>query len=463
MDEIERHKWSYLTEGGKHVVFSCENQAWLLRLDKSDLVRGGSSLEKSLKSDCAELFLGNYLEPYVSIPVRFELSTSFAERLLEEAIGCGRIPESRERDWSSKCTDETENLQQVVGQIVKDARTWHSELAKETKKPLSVEIKPKAGYRSFSPFVDPQRRIKYQFPRFRLLQKIRESAESMSEYNPLDLFSGNFDGIENAIRELIKCPKNNLKVWKERESCDTNDNDFFGNRLSIVKMISTLLLKEPCLAKLLEIQRLDILDGDGGILLFEHLVDLCHGQENMATDLIDSSWTAARDQGVSIIKGSPIHIARPSRALKSLYEKIELFSEELARAWPNVPSTTYLDRQRKEALEVLYELDQDDSVFLLQNWLLSLCLCDISIFITFSCVSHNEDILECFSNSCTVERLQEVGVPGLLTVQSSDGSSVGNGDVQFEYCINIIDFDRKPASKLKTRLSKEIGFNGLNI
>lgn len=403
-------------------MFSCENQPWLLRLDKSELgARRGD--------DCTELFLSRYLAPYVSLPEHVQLPSHFAEQLFQEALSSGRIPEFRKVDWS----DKTNNFQ--VGQIVKDARVWKTN---KNESSWSVEIKPKAGYRAISPLIDPQRRIKFQCPRLR-----------DSKYNPWDLFSGDLKRIQHAIRELIKCPRNNFKMW----NATWDANDFS----SVVPMVSSVLFQEPCLQKVLEMQMLDVIDGDGAILLFEHLVNLCQRQDQVAMDLIDSDW---RVDDPALLKGSPIHIENVTPALKSLCKKIQMFAQKLDEAWPSIPSSIDLDKEREEALELLHQLSREDSVFLLQNWLLSLCLCDISIFITFHCVSSDADIQE--GSTCTIDRLQDVGVPGLLTVQSLDGNNQINA-TQFEYRISIIDFDRKPASKLKTRISKEIAFNGLTL
>jgi inositol-pentakisphosphate 2-kinase len=458
IDDIEKQQWSYLTEGGKHVIFSSSYfSAWLLRIDKSDLVRG---IQKGNLGSTDVAILGSYLAPYISKPMYLDLPSRLAKKLLQEALACGRIPESRKKDWPSSYRDNKESKQAtVIAQFVRDARLWHSDPSQDVNTLFSVEIKPKGGYRCFTPLVHPGRRIKYQVPRFRLMQQLRGSC---SKYNPLDLFSGDIDRMEIAIQELFQCPHNNLRVWRGREACVTTGDAVVGVPLLTI-MATRVLYEEPCLARLLEMQRLDILDGDGAVLLYEHLIQLCEGQEHVAMELIDSSWSVAHERSTSILPESPIRLAHPSSALMLFGEKVRMFSQELERAWPNVPPNTYLDTQRKEALDLLYRLDRDDSVFLLQNWLLSLCLCDVSVFITFSCRSDCADPWSILPRSCTVERLQEAGVPGLLHIQLPDSheSSAGCVDVQFEYYIHIIDFDRKPASKLMTRHLKEMALDGL--
>ncbi|GAX13745.1 inositol-pentakisphosphate 2-kinase [Fistulifera solaris] len=281
IDEVEKHDWSYLTEGGKHVIFSSSSSTWLLRIDKADLVKGGQG-----NKGCTDVeFLSNFLAPYVSKPTYLNLPPCFAKKLLQEALACGRIPASRKKDWSSSDKDNKKSKQlPTIAQFVRDARLWHSDPSQNTL--FSVEIKPKAGYRCFSPLVDPGRRIKYQVPRFCLMQQLRGSC---SKYNPLDLFSGNIDRMEIAVQELFQCPQNNLRVWRGREAFDAK-----GDAVSFLKVMTTrVLYEEPCLSKLLELQRLDILDGDGAVLLYEHLIQLCEGQEHVAMELIDSSWKLA--------------------------------------------------------------------------------------------------------------------------------------------------------------------------
>jgi inositol-pentakisphosphate 2-kinase len=455
IDEVEKHDWSYLTEGGKHVIFSSSSSAWLLRIDKADLIQRGQQ-----NKGCTDIeFLSKYLAPYVSKPMYLDLPPCFANKLLQEALACGRIPESRKKDWSSSDKDNKESkILPVIAQLVKDARLWHSDPSQDVDTSFSVEIKPKAGYRCCSPLVDQGRRIKYQVPHYRLMQQLRGS---FSKYNPLDLFSGNINRMEMAVQELFQCPQNNLRVWKGREAYDVK-----GDAVSLLKLMTTRVLsEEPCLSKLLELQRLDILDGDGAVLLYEHLIQLCEGQEHVAMELIDSSWSLAQERNTSVLPESPIDMAHPSSALKLFYEKIRMFSQELDRAWPNVPPSTFFDTQRKEALDLLHQLDRNASVFLLQNWLLSLCLCDVSIFVTFSCRSDFAEPWSILPTSCTVERIQEADVPGLLHIQlpGSNDSSSGCKDIPFEYSIHIIDFDRKPANKLRTRHLKEKALDGLKL
>ena len=197
----------------------------------------------------------------------------------------------------------------------------------------SVELKPKAGYRPYSPLIHPHHRIKYTASRFQLLQRQKQQQQQQpqqpqgststrapppattttttngSRYDPQKLFSNNRAQIRQALDDLRDCPGNNLRMWrggtptnntrsnKNRENHsgakDTphalplplapreedatpphtpeDDDDHVSRVLAIV---AEILVREPWLSKLLTLQELDWIDADGAILLYRHLLSL---------------------------------------------------------------------------------------------------------------------------------------------------------------------------------------------
>ncbi|XP_054798298.1 inositol-pentakisphosphate 2-kinase isoform X3 [Prosopis cineraria] len=81
---------------------------------------------------------------------------------------------------------------------------------------ISVEIKPKCGFLPLSRFISDETAIKKSVTRFKMHQslKLHQGAISeLSQYNPLDLFSGSKERIEKAIKDLFTTPQNNFRVF----------------------------------------------------------------------------------------------------------------------------------------------------------------------------------------------------------------------------------------------------------
>lgn len=110
-----------------------------------------------------------------------------------------------------------------------------------------------------------------------------------SEYDPLDLFSGNKDRIHKAIRDLFATPQNNFRVFKNgsmiiggsggnAESTNSAIIKKFGDALedfiqtnhdqrteSFLQLIADAVYKSGIMDRLLEVQKLDNFDIEGAI------------------------------------------------------------------------------------------------------------------------------------------------------------------------------------------------------
>ncbi|XP_017699411.2 inositol-pentakisphosphate 2-kinase IPK1 isoform X4 [Phoenix dactylifera] len=81
---------------------------------------------------------------------------------------------------------------------------------------VAVEIKPKCGFLPSSEFITKANAIKKSVTRFRMHQflKLHQGEISkVSEYNPLDLFSGSKDRIYQAMTALFATPQNNFRIF----------------------------------------------------------------------------------------------------------------------------------------------------------------------------------------------------------------------------------------------------------
>jgi Inositol-pentakisphosphate 2-kinase len=510
MDAID---WEYVGEGGMNVLFSYHpkhkiNDEWLnhlLRLVKDDLAIVSSVLNDGNTRDATDedldlsykVMISERLKPYIDIPIAVKLSWEFLRALKDKTISTVQVARYRRSDWNiqNSTLDIPKKLHTPYGMIIPDYRVSLSRFTFEpyTLKPgvllnvpmrptdsgFTIEIKPKAGYRAFSPLVNASRVVKLLYPRFRLMQLLyckglivkgwmgdSSQVNCMSAYNPLDLFSNDQSRIKSAIYNLFDCPQNNLKMWKGLNLIfNSNINltytdlaDDLGvhdsvskdsdeqNRIKsyLVEIISTILKKESLLMKLNIFQRLDILDADGAVIVYDRLVHLCNLNRDMADSIIDSDPTRYYQSEFihHLLDSSPFQLPEGVEVLCHLCNVVEEFVKFLEKSFPLLPSPEELLIERDRISEIINNLTIDECRFLLQTWLLSLTMCDVSIFISIEIVESREKLNE-DGRGC--ERLQKENEPGLLEFRDS----------LFLYTIKLIDFDRKPCKKLRKRLAKE--------
>ncbi|CAK7346330.1 unnamed protein product [Dovyalis caffra] len=81
---------------------------------------------------------------------------------------------------------------------------------------ISVEIKPKCGFLPVSKFIAEGNSVKRTTTRFRMHQVLKlheHEISELSEYDPLDLFSGSKERIHKAIKDLYNTPQNNFRIF----------------------------------------------------------------------------------------------------------------------------------------------------------------------------------------------------------------------------------------------------------
>ena len=390
-------------------------------------------------------------------------------------------------------------------------------------KPFSIEIKPKAGYLSFSPLVDPESRTKYQQSRFVLLQKLYQQGQvqknwttaagpasqdpaehdsiHISSYDPLDLFSGIPQRVSKAVDALFDCPQNNLKIWSAhklllgyngvgyvpndwfeiqrhllRSLCSNDDRTQSSENGSISKFLNTILteiiVQEKLLGKLLELQKLDLVDADGAILLYQRLVnDFCRGSEECAQNLLDEAVVAnmatEKDTMKSLRSTRPLSfqaspLAPPSDSTRILqfFQCVKEFKTCLEAAAPALPLQSTMDAARDAALDLIQTFHKEDCIYLLQNWLLSLAMNDVSFFVKLEVKepprvgSRRCAPIDC-PFMCHIQSHQSYEQAGVLEVTCcKHGHSAG----LIHYELKVIDCDQKPSKKLQNRCNKENAF-----
>ena len=378
------------------------------------------------------------------------------------------------------------------------------------------------------------------------------SMRRMSYYNPMDLFSDELVDKKHAMKELFSCPQNNLKVFydnillygeknKEEDGQkndgllsetmsssssittakihsvlkdvfhNNNNKNFFddendnGNQDSsslnlvlqnkIQDLICNILQKHSnsLLHNLQLLQkRLDVLDYDGVIIIYQHLVDLCDGSMEDADTLVDSNslldGKSVKEAATYFFQESMKHTVNVNDDMdhtattsNSIHQYLGSGSDQVAlflklcdevetrlteyNSIDNMDSNDNdheilieeADRWYNSAMEIVKKFDKNDCVGLLQSWLMSLMMCDISFIITVCRITDNSTDLNYPSNEEDCLRNLDGNNSNdsewnrLSSTPSSDLRILTKDGCLFQYRIKIIDLDGKPAKKLRNR------------
>jgi len=411
--------WVYIGEGGKHVVFAYQgsnaseykSKAW--RVPKELIVHEDQKIWKeSLPRSTLQAVITQWIfGSFVDIPEILTLDYVFVRTLCSEAVKKGKIPNSRLKDWNIESVSDglEKRLQSnfptsISGMLLPNYQ--------DKSFAFSVELKPKAGYLPSSALVHPERRFKYHLSRFQILQKLNYDGvlekgwnkgnrlEQMSQYDPLDLFSGETQRISRAIRALFICPQNNLKVYSAGNLIYGHDVvDLGGFQRGFEMMGARDFKTEDMVTELQSIlvkalyessflyslgsfqKKFDILDVDGAILIYEHLLFLCDGEADKADNLIDVEYQDVIDKvqngdldqsGFLGMNSSQLH-----HAIGTCSKEYNTFVEELCRNFDHqLLNETYMS-----ACTLVKSLNSCDCARLLGNWLISQALVDLSFFV----------------------------------------------------------------------------------
>ncbi|KAL3777249.1 hypothetical protein ACHAW5_008541 [Stephanodiscus triporus] len=320
-----------------------------------------------------------------------------------------------------------------------------------------------------------------------------------SDYSPLDLFSGNTVQIRKALFDLCSNMQNNLRVFCNGEQIsgeyknpsdgecrrilntmfhhsgndddETQDQQMTDAESSlldvIIDIVTTVLDRESqLLSSMLAVQKLDVIDGDGAVMIYERLVHLC-GSDLEAEKLLDKALitpacevsTAVHDwrSGSDIIT-SPYTFPQCESLDELLNEMIQF--QTYIHEGQQVGS---LDASHIKSIQCVNGLSKEACIYLLQNWLLSSALCDVSFFVTFQLLSrrnprrYNVDV----GNDCQGVDINEEcqtcdrGGIAFCSLQSDSHA------IAVHYEVKVVDCDPKPARKLRDRMNVESKFQML--
>jgi len=209
---------------------------------------------------------------------------------------------------------------------------------------------------------------------------------------------------------------------------------------------------------------LDIIDVDGALLVYDRLVELLKQQHQDGKDdvhiraqhLVDCITEADLkkiiDGGLefddhsdypSFLSASPFNFdfcrVKGSTLVCDLFDEVQGFQNLVSESYPDLPAEDVLDSAHQKCLDIVGNLNIEGCRFLLQNWLLSLMMCDISIFIL----------------------LQSTVPPTAADLSSNmKKNSVKLSDgLWYEFQLRVIDTDQKPSSKIPRKREKEKAFD----
>lgn len=542
----DAHKWSYISEGCKHVVFAwdcscdCDHSFYqdrVLRIPKSYFLAAATpDATLSTKNPMKKIMdFQRYLKHDLGLCSLIDLpshtvmaSCSFLMHLLENMLqkhSC-RVQFSRLQVWKKIRSRFSENNdKKFISFEITIQRNYTTSLATciiPQKVPkynscLSIELKPKAGYTSYSPFVHPKHwKIKFHHTRFEILQKLMQknvikkswnSSQSScddssvsfhpSSYSPLDLFNctddfdvtnRNNECLSKALHALFDNPQVNLKCWYKSGNLGPaqpiyghHNSKIFQDesllmeishflfpstiynfrtpvkkehiRSALIQILrQTLIQEREALLKIRHIQQnYDLLDADGAIYLYNILVhNHCEGSHESAQSLINNQHHNSLPPDCHVLKEILTEIQTFRKSLEALKKAQE--QNDMHNDWMTV--------SHKKVAELAGQLSKDSCVWLLKNWLLSLAMCDVSIFMTYKPVVGLGRYISTKDNSPKTQTESEPGIVDIPiqyeSLACTTGQSTNDCYVKLYYSMKLVDVDPKPPSKLMKREKQEI-------
>ena len=518
-------EWGYLDEGGRHLLLRYYGdddslKGSVVRLRK----RSSAEIDNSL-SDCN---LSAYLEieyskcvvkpwlgdRYLCSSIVLEIPESEMEQLVIQ------IQDARESTRWKKSLIGHETLLRR-GQLMKDlsvfTRPFPFNSIIHQNSFLSWEFKVKSNINSTSAFLPEDRLLKRLFGTFQITQLSKlQNPLHLTNYNPRDLCSRNSHRIKHAIHSLLHKPAINLKIcFNGTKIYGDESNDFIGlqnildqylslnhsnhtlhNQNSIdfiTDIISRIFCEEDILQRLELMEALGPfgIDIEGSKFVYDHLVRLVGSEEDVIAKLrqyvtmpiniaycrhlydkrVDSSledeFFALNNNHSSILESkysecSSILSAEDEELLLSVLTTLHVSDDASVE-----------DRAifRIRAQEWAQTLTDNQCIYLLRMWLLSLAASDASIIMCMQCVTDSQEISDSeivTDNSLKIKNcinpvtdLFSLSKTNLCLKQSDHRA----GEFHFHsdqdtvskiiYTISVIDIGPKPPTKIMERFVQD--------
>ncbi|KAL8256287.1 hypothetical protein R6Q59_031354 [Mikania micrantha] len=262
---------------------------------------------------------------------------------------------------------------------------------------ISVEIKPKCGFLPTSRFIREENEAKKRISRFKLHQILKfhqRKISQISEYDPLDMFSGSKVRVAKSIKNLFLTPQNNFRVFLNGklvfgtlggEADDTNTQiaeqfektlkDFFkadderGTRTpDFLQLVAGAVYESGILDRLLKVQKLDVFDIEGAIHAYYDVVSqpcaVCRELHQPTDSVIHS---IPFDQRLKIVRDFLASLTAKDLSLmisfrptpKGNTQSPSIYIESLDQSFDYKASFIDLDMKPLEKMPYYYKLDQE--------------------------------------------------------------------------------------------------------
>lgn len=275
---------------------------------------------------------------------------------------------------------------------------------------ITFELKVKCGLRAVTPFVVTTGRLKLSMSRFRIMQlyKLTKFGKEVgwgkfstvnSSYDPLDMFSRVPERIRSSIASLMANPQNNIRIsvnnehiygWEKENSQQMYDiisrTEFDGlmptwnaskevsssgsmQPCSVTDALAAILTEETVLKRVEDMQKLDLLDSEGAAVVFARLVEIIGS--------IEAAVLAFEERLLQ-----PIHSC--DNHSHSLDTNENMWIEYQLGLLLVSESMSERDQRRNfsAAHQLISTASANQSLHLLQLWMLSLIAKDASIIVT---------------------------------------------------------------------------------
>ncbi|KAK9075599.1 hypothetical protein SSX86_003925 [Deinandra increscens subsp. villosa] len=264
---------------------------------------------------------------------------------------------------------------------------------------ISVEIKPKCGFLPTSTFIREENAAKKRISRFRLHQILKlhqGKVLQISEYDPLDMFSGSKGRVVKSVKDLFLTPQNNFRVFLNGRlvfgslgggADDTNTEiaeafeetlkDFFKadderdrgmHTPYFLQLVAGAVSESGILDRLLQVQKLDVFDIEGAIHAYYDVVSqacpVCKELQQPAASVFhsipfDQSLKIVRDFLISLTAKDLSLMISFRRTPKGNSQSPSVYLEPLDQSFDYKASFIDLDMKPLEKMPYYYKLDQE--------------------------------------------------------------------------------------------------------
>eukprot|EP00816_Leptocylindrus_hargravesii_P008600 CAMPEP_0196827026 /NCGR_PEP_ID=MMETSP1362-20130617/93940_1 /TAXON_ID=163516 /ORGANISM="Leptocylindrus danicus, Strain CCMP1856" /LENGTH=476 /DNA_ID=CAMNT_0042207639 /DNA_START=533 /DNA_END=1959 /DNA_ORIENTATION=- len=451
--------WRYLAEGNAHAIFERTDTDGDQVISIPVILRIAKYLKNDNINDTRQDFVSNVLEPnigkqYLNEPLgHVRLTRGFIADLQQHCVAANKVPALRLSQWTKKPDKDQWSLDAFV----------HINVARQHRG-IVLEITPKCGFLCSSPLVQPEHRIKFRRHRYGLFQELMSNGLLRkgwmsgncdapfipSSYSPLKFFSGEISNVESSMLSLFERPQNNLRIWcngqiiygHDKMNLTVKDFEAIQQAIlsnvekamvfqSLASLVGAILTREPLIQNILKLQKADLIDVDGMVRVYDRLVEIC-GTQEAAEACINYPFCPEFHIAVGDVC-SFIPFSRPDcMHLDELMHEVQKFADAL----PGQKETNdpFLDEKYEYCLKIVQKLPKESCVWILQGWLISLAMCDLSIMIGVSPGSLDEG-----------DRMQNLESCGSISLEAG----VCN------YSLKLVDYDPKPSTKLRNRGKQE--------